>query len=219
MENEVQVRQAERSTDLADIRFVRPMDPHDMKRMRAICDDPVNRNFVDELDQMTPQAIIDWAVGHEIGRDDGWEIMMAVVGKSSYVKESEVDRIQGVVNAYTSKLTRARILFGKSLLPPDLEALELVEIVNLRNPHAKPGQMSSGDKKVAETLRSMKGPMIAAAIVEPQNHAGAVTMEVAGFEYVGDAFFPDEDDILEDGLVDEDVDQSVLSKFYIKVLR
>ncbi len=218
MEDTIISEAVEKFDDVANIRFVRPMDPDDMRRMRAICNDIVNRKFVDDLERMNPQDIMDWAIGHQIPREDGWEVLTAAVGKSPFVNEREVDKIQGVVNAYTSELTRKRILFGKRLLPPDVENFELVELVNLRNPHAKPGQMSSADKKTVEMLRIMKGPMIVAAIVEPQNNSGAVTMEVAGFEYVGDAFFPEEHHIMEDGTVSEEADQTVMSKLFIQVM-
>lgn len=166
----------------ARIRFLRPDDPDEMKRLISIDLDEIVRRYVLETTG-DEDDLREFAIGTRkcVG--------VAIAGKSEHVGDEENDRLQGWLAVYTDHPARLRRAADRGLLVYEREKVYL-EVSFARYPLAKRGQMGSALRGVVASLRKYfdkkKLKLGLMGYVHPNNEGSKRVLAAGGFKHVGE---------------------------------
>lgn len=166
----------------ARIRFLRPDDPEEMRRLVSIDMDENVRRYVLETTG-DEEELRNFAVGTKKN------IGLAIAGKGELVGEEETDKLQGWIAVYLDHPGRLARAGKMGLLAYDREKVYL-EIGFARYPLAKQGQMASALRSIVASLkRYLTGKRIdwrLTGYVHPNNEGSKRVLAAAGFKHIGE---------------------------------
>lgn len=165
------------------IRLLKLDDPEEKKRLWEIETNSLVVKFVGNISE-TDEDLVTFAIPQK------HYLVLAIEGKSGYVDEDEVGKLQGWITVYPEDKRRLARLQKNGLVDLMEKGLRVLEIGFAKHPKARSGQMGSAVRQVMRLLHQEHATdgehrLVVTAYTNQTNLASMRVLAAAGFEQVG----------------------------------
>ena len=166
--------------EIVALRQLNPQDPEELKRLFEIEKHETTQKFM--VGQMKEKDLLNW-----FSKGDKYHVTYAVIGKSGYVDESEVSKIQGWVHVLRSIGRHEGRVKEQVFINEADKKKSLLEISFAKYPGAKSGQISSAVRQAVYFLGEELGRenIVITAYTSKENIGSRHVLTAAGFIKVG----------------------------------